>query len=320
MRRALGIMALVLGSSASQALTVSPRPTNTPAPQYPSWAIGSGISTEVELRVLIGRDGRVRTLEVIPYNVRKDILTRDLRASFDSAAVRAVRTWAFRPATQDGRAVSVWWTLRVPFSDPEDAAPGDSMAWIADTVASIPPEPIEQEAAEWSAATLYGCRGRVTVRIFPGPDGKVWGAHVARSALSCQDPSLRAAAEAAAVGAARRWRYRPGEHEGEPILVDFRVPAPRLDVPVIVGCVRDSLNGRLRQEAEIFGRAGHAFGTTDVHGWFVLRGGATREPKLRAAESSPCRAGGFRAIRPWKQPGDEITLYTAPARCQDGKR
>jgi hypothetical protein len=212
----------------------------------------------------------------------------------------------------------VWWTLRVPLSDPEDQpAAGDSTAWNADPPESgSAPEPIEREAAVWPAAVPYGCRGHVTVRIFPGPDGRAWAVNMARSALNCQDGSLRGAAEVAALRAARRWRYRPGEHEGDAIPAEFKVPAPRLDVPVIVGCVRDSSSGRLWPETEIFGpQEPHPFGMTDDEGWFVLRGGATKAMRLRAVETGSCRAGGFRTARPWKGPGDEITLYVSKTPC-----
>jgi TonB family protein len=307
---------LLLGVPVSEAHGGPPTPTHTPAPRYPSWSIGSGISTEVELRVLIDREGRVRRVEVVPYNVRHDLLTRDLRASFDSAAVRAVRTWSFRPATRNGRSVSVWWTLRVPFSDPEDvAASGDSAAWSPDTSAwSSAPQPVAREDPEWPSSVPYECSGVVTVRIFPGRDGHAMAARVARAALRCQDPSLRAAVDEAVIRAALRWRFRAGDHEGDPIQVEFRVPEPRLGSPVLVGCVRDSVTGRLQPEAEIIGAEdGQTFGRTDEHGWFVLRGAATQSSRLRARLGA-C-SGGLRAARPWRQRGDEITLYAGSRRC-----
>jgi hypothetical protein len=76
------------------------------------------MSTRVELQALVGRDGRVRQVRVVPYDVRRDILTRGMRASFDSAAVRAVRAWTFRPATREGEPVQAWFRLEVPFEDP----------------------------------------------------------------------------------------------------------------------------------------------------------------------------------------------------------
>jgi len=321
MRRGLRAFCVLFGTLASPAWAESPKPIDTPAPQYPAWAIGSGISTEVELRVRIGSDGHVRQVEMVPYDVRHDLMTREMRASFDTAAVRSVRTWIFRPASHDGRRVAVWWTLRVPFADPEDTTrdPADSVRWIADTSeVRYSPDVIEHPAPEWPAAVPYGCRGRLTVRLFPGPDGRVSAARVVHSTLGCGDASLVAAADEAAIQAALHWRYRAGQYEGEPILADFPVPSPRLDAPVVVGCVRDSLSGKLRPDAEIFGRdAGHPFGRTDETGWFVLRGAAAGASRLRA-DARSCSAGGLRSVRPWKHPGDELTLYTH--RCGEGKR
>ena len=71
--------------------------------EYPAWARGTGLSTRVALRVRVTAQGRAERIEVEPYSTRHDVLTRPLRASFDSAAMRAVRHWGFRPAMQDGR-------------------------------------------------------------------------------------------------------------------------------------------------------------------------------------------------------------------------
>ena len=49
--------------------------------------------------------------------LQRDILSRSMRASFDSAAVRAVRRWRFRPATQAGRPMAAWLAVEVPFDD-----------------------------------------------------------------------------------------------------------------------------------------------------------------------------------------------------------
>jgi len=99
----------------------------------PAWALGTGIVTTVELRVQVGRDGRARRVTVEPYTVRDDMLTRRLRASFDSAAVACVRRWSYRPAHRDGRPVTAWLRVGVTFEDPgreaEPSAPGrDTLA------------------------------------------------------------------------------------------------------------------------------------------------------------------------------------------------
>jgi outer membrane biosynthesis protein TonB len=86
--------------------------------ELPGWARGTGIVTNVDLRVRVQRDGRAGRVVVDPYTVRGDILTRRLRASFDSAAVACVRRWRFRPAMRDGRPVAAWMRVAVPFEDP----------------------------------------------------------------------------------------------------------------------------------------------------------------------------------------------------------
>jgi TonB family protein len=314
------VLALAIAALPATARAEAPRPIDAPAPAYPRWAVGSGLATEVELRVLVGRDGTVHRVQVVPYDVTRDIQTRSMRASFDSAAVRAVRGWRFRPATHAGRAVSAWWTVSVPFADPEDAAGADSSrTWIADTTGGAgTPEPLAREAPEWPAAVPYLCRGRVTVRLFPGPDGTVWHANVTRSDLECRVAGMREVVHAAAVRAALRWRYAP-EDDADTIRATFTIPPPRRDVPVVIGCVRDSLSGRPRPDAEILGEDGrHAFGTSDDSGWFVLRGAAARASRLRARLDA-CNAGGFRGARPWKQAGDEITLYTRRGPCGEGR-
>jgi protein TonB len=93
------------------------------AAEYPGWARGSGLATGVDLRVRVGPDGRPQRVVVVPYRVERDILSRRLRASFDSAAVAAVRGWAFRPARRAGRPIAAWLRVTVPFEDPGAPAP-----------------------------------------------------------------------------------------------------------------------------------------------------------------------------------------------------
>ena len=99
--------------------------------ELPEWARGTGIVTSVDLRVRVQRDGRVGRVVVEPYTVRGDILTRRLRASFDSAAVVCVRRWSFRPAARGGRLIAAWLRVAVPFDDPgsdPDSARADTAA------------------------------------------------------------------------------------------------------------------------------------------------------------------------------------------------
>jgi protein TonB len=96
------------------------------AAETPAWARGAGLGTSVEVRVQVGTDGRARRVVVVPYSVKHDVLSRRLRASFDSAAVAAVRQWTFRPARRGGQPVAAWMRVEVPFEDPGAAAPPGS--------------------------------------------------------------------------------------------------------------------------------------------------------------------------------------------------
>lgn len=73
-------------------------------PQYPQLAIGARISGTVELRAIIGRDGRVRSVEVLSGSA---LLTH--------AAVAAVREWRYRPTLLNGEAVEVETLITVRF-------------------------------------------------------------------------------------------------------------------------------------------------------------------------------------------------------------
>ncbi|HVA72504.1 MAG TPA: TonB family protein [Candidatus Limnocylindrales bacterium] len=73
-------------------------------PRYPRLAARARISGTVELRAIIGRDGGVRSVEVLSGS---PLLTR--------AAVAAVREWRYRPTLLNGRAVEVETCVTVRF-------------------------------------------------------------------------------------------------------------------------------------------------------------------------------------------------------------
>lgn len=73
-------------------------------PRYPRIAISVGISGTVELRAIIGRDGRVRSVEVLSGS-----------ALLAPAAVAAVREWRYRPTLLNGEAVEVETHVTVHF-------------------------------------------------------------------------------------------------------------------------------------------------------------------------------------------------------------
>ena len=73
-------------------------------PLYPAFARTAHISGTVELRAIIGRDGKVSSVEVLGGN---PLLAR--------AAMEAVRQWRYRPTILDGEAVEVETRITVNF-------------------------------------------------------------------------------------------------------------------------------------------------------------------------------------------------------------
>jgi TonB family protein len=340
---------------------------DTVAAEYPAWAIGSGVSTEVLLRLRILPDGTLGQVKVAPYTTKDDLLTRQMRAAFDSAAVRAVKRWKFRGATVAGYAFAAWLDVTVPFEDPgardssaagikaEHAAPlaiapidtlprapakqstssrdhGAAGAAAAvgavgavavapgNTLESPLPMAIESARATWPSAASYAAHGEVDVLLQVDSLGVVREARVDHRRYTCKDTTMAAAIDSAAIVAAMRWRFdraKPGQRPA-PVTtsIPFRIPDPPTGQLVVVGCVRDSITKRARPLADILGADGKALGRADQTGWFVLKGTRAAEAKKIRA-SAFCFAGGFRAVKPWKRHGDELTLYAWKNICAD---
>lgn len=76
----------------------------TPAPRYPGISIRRGQQGTVMLRVLVGTDGRPRSVEIDASSGHREL---------DQAAQQQVmQRWRFIPALRDGREVEAW--VRVP--------------------------------------------------------------------------------------------------------------------------------------------------------------------------------------------------------------
>src|SRR3990172_11259635 len=68
------------------------------APEYPELARMSGIEGMVVVRVLVGKDGRVKRARVV----------RAVHPVLDAAALAAAERYVYRPALQQRRPVAVW--------------------------------------------------------------------------------------------------------------------------------------------------------------------------------------------------------------------
>jgi protein TonB len=87
-----------------EAATPPQRLGNGPDPEYPEEARRAGREGLVVLKIVVDEEGRVTVADVL----RGD-------EPFATAAVRAVRTWRYRPATLDGSPISIYRVVKVPF-------------------------------------------------------------------------------------------------------------------------------------------------------------------------------------------------------------
>jgi TonB family protein len=75
----------------------APRPLDNPSPEYSEEARRQNLEGVVVLDVIVTSAGNVETIRV----------TRGAGHGLDEKAIQAVRRWTFKPATKDGKPVSV---------------------------------------------------------------------------------------------------------------------------------------------------------------------------------------------------------------------
>lgn len=120
MRRAAlaGLVLAVLagcGADPAQAPTVGrsepPRAVRTPPPDYPEALGCDGIGGRVDLRITITPQGGVGAVALQKSSGQPQL---------DEAAIAAVRTWEFAPATRGGRPVSSTISVPMNFNPPAE--------------------------------------------------------------------------------------------------------------------------------------------------------------------------------------------------------
>lgn len=83
-----------------------PRYTDKFQPDYPSTMIRMELTGTVNVRVLIGTDGRVKQVQIVSAT----------DPAFATATERqALKSWRFKPATKDGVAYESWYSTKVVF-------------------------------------------------------------------------------------------------------------------------------------------------------------------------------------------------------------
>lgn len=94
-------------------------------PKYPKDALRNGIEGKVELRTVIGPDGK-----------SKDLVVLNGDSEFSQNAIAAIRTWRFHPEVRQGRPVESAYKIHVRFNPTLREANSDV------ELESPPPEPV----------------------------------------------------------------------------------------------------------------------------------------------------------------------------------
>ncbi len=203
MRTFPGMMLATVGIAIAQS-PQAPFPQNTPGvspptliekhePQYSEAARQARLDGSVELSSVVDETGEPRDLRV----------TRSLGLGLDEEAIKAVRTWRFRPGTKDGKPVSVIATVQVNFR-----------------TALTPKDPWHLEGANIdtprgvSGPWLLNCvfptdRPKEDTKIVLSFDVSETGVPVN---LSVADPGS-SALEPAVIEAIKQWRFAPARKD-----------------------------------------------------------------------------------------------------------
>jgi periplasmic protein TonB len=103
------LLALVLGVSAVPTMVLAARenpvPVRTVAPEYPRELKSQGVSGLVMVKCTIDEQGNVAETEI----------SKSSNESFDKFALAALKKWKFKPARQDGAAITVQVTIPIKF-------------------------------------------------------------------------------------------------------------------------------------------------------------------------------------------------------------
>jgi TonB family protein len=88
-----------------------PVPLHSPDPKYSEQGLCAHLTGTMAMDVVVGRDGQVR----------RAVISRALGLGLDESAVRNVLGWKFRPATKDGKPVSVEVRIDVTYCQYSDS-------------------------------------------------------------------------------------------------------------------------------------------------------------------------------------------------------
>ena len=183
-------------------------PVTIVQPMYPPAARKQGIETDVWIKALLSKEGKVLEAGVV-YCDRKSL-------GFEYAATAAARQWEFEPKTRNGEPVTCWCYFRVPFrianipASAEEQLPGPDEFVAVD----VYPELLQQVVPVYpKACQKAGITGSVWIKALVDKNGNVRETMIARpSGTTC-------GLEEAATEVSRDYKFRPATADGQPVAV-----------------------------------------------------------------------------------------------------
>lgn len=179
---------------------------NEHPPTYPIAAIRNNEQGMVVLDVSISAAGEVTGVRVDPRDTTAP-------ASLQDAAAAAARGWKFRAGAKHGKPVAGVVRLPVNFSlgEADSAAPGAPSVDISYKNRNPPRYPAE--------AIKRGEQGSVVLDVTVAATGEV-----TRVQVDQHGTSAPAALQLAAIEAAEKWKFNPGQKDGKPVGGVIQIP------------------------------------------------------------------------------------------------
>ncbi len=173
---------------------------DSPSPEYSKEAKNNKIEGSVILIVGINHKGRVEIAEVV----------KGLGFGLDEKALKTVTKWKFKPAMQEGKAVSSVAKVEVSFQFPHPFTELDMGQFERVGNGVSAPKPISYPEPEYTPeARQAKTQGVVVVGVVVETDGTIKSAFIMRSL----NPGL----DQKAMEAVRKWKFKPAMKNNQPV-------------------------------------------------------------------------------------------------------
>ena len=96
-----------------------PKPLASNAkPKHPKKLRDEGITGKIVVKLQIYRDGTVRGAKILRKKTSATTAEdkKEAEKLFLAAVIKAVKTWKYKPATLEGKPITVWHTVTIPFT------------------------------------------------------------------------------------------------------------------------------------------------------------------------------------------------------------